>query len=104
MARNSTHEKKRKSIKSKIKARRMWSAARLKPDQVKENLSKGCRPEHDPDLPGEGMHYCIECDRHFQTEEVLSIHKRTKDHKRRVRDLEGYIHTQKEAEWAVGLR
>jgi bud site selection protein 20 len=104
MARNSTHQKKRRSIKSQIRARRQWSAERLKPDQVRENLEKGYRPEQDPDLPGEGMHYCTGCDRHFLTEEALNGHKRTKDHKRRIKETREYVHTQKEAEWAVGLR
>lgn len=74
-------------------------------DQVHEDLKN---PERfmnlptDEDLPGEGMHYCISCARHFQTAGALSAHQDTKTHKRRFKEAKLQPHTQASAEAAVG--
>ena len=43
----------------------------------------------DPDLPGGGLFYCVETDRHFINQEALDKHKRTKAYKKRIRRLNG---------------
>ncbi|KAF6818404.1 C2H2 finger domain-containing protein [Colletotrichum plurivorum] len=56
------------------------------------------------DLPGLGLHYCVECAKWFETEISLVGHRRGKPHKRRVKQLKEEPYTQKEAEAAIGLR
>ncbi|KAJ1977036.1 hypothetical protein H4R34_003746 [Dimargaris verticillata] len=67
------------------------------------NLTKLVMPTEDPDLPGLGQHYCIECSRHFIDAHTLTQHRRTKDHKKRVKALRETPYSQKEAEAAAGL-
>lgn len=55
------------------------------------------------DLPGLGLHYCIECAKWFENDNNLVAHRKGKPHKRRVRQLKDDPYTQKEAEAAVGL-
>ncbi|WYZ43039.1 hypothetical protein EsH8_VI_000738 [Colletotrichum jinshuiense] len=56
------------------------------------------------DLPGLGLHYCVECAKWFETEVSLVGHWKGKPHKRRVKQLKEEPYTQKDAEAAVGLR
>jgi len=55
------------------------------------------------DLPGLGVHYCVECAKWFESEYNLTSHRRGKNHKRRIRLLREEPHSQKIAEAAVGL-
>lgn len=57
----------------------------------------------DPDLPGLGQHYCIECSRYFETDNALVNHRRGKFHKKRVKILKEKPYSQEEAEAAVGI-
>lgn len=50
-----------------------------------------------------GAAYCVECDRVFFNEDILSKHKSTKAHKKRVRNLAEEQHTTGDAERAAGL-
>ena len=59
----------------------------------------------DPELPGAGQFYCVQCARYFIAEAPLTEHYRTKLHKRRVKILTNETaYTQKEAELAGGLQ
>ncbi|EEB06238.1 zinc finger protein [Schizosaccharomyces japonicus yFS275] len=75
-------------------------------DQIQDDLKE---PEKfqslplDPDLPGLGQHYCIECARHFESDHSLREHRRSKIHKRRLKQLQEVPYTQEEAEAAVGI-
>ncbi|EMR08319.1 hypothetical protein PNEG_03160 [Pneumocystis murina B123] len=57
----------------------------------------------DPDLPGLGQHYCIECSRYFETNNTLVKHRTGKLHKKRVKLLKEVPYSQEEAEAAVGI-
>ncbi|KAJ3099597.1 Bud site selection protein 20 [Phlyctochytrium planicorne] len=75
-------------------------------DQIHDDLK---RPEKlqfkelDPDLPGLGQFYCMECARHFENENALTTHLGTKLHKKRLKVLKEEPYTQAEAEAAVGM-
>ncbi|RKO97379.1 hypothetical protein CXG81DRAFT_4963, partial [Caulochytrium protostelioides] len=88
--------------------RRSRTRARVKDlDQIHDDLANPdkVRVEHDdPDLPGGGQFYCMECARHFMGEPELAIHRRGKLHKRRLTKLRADPYTQKEAELAAGLK
>lgn len=62
------------------------------PDQVFEDLQPANREKFaaapaDEDLPGLGQHYCVSCAKHFTGALGLENHRRTKDHKRRLKAL-----------------
>ncbi|KAH8926313.1 hypothetical protein BT69DRAFT_1348136 [Atractiella rhizophila] len=57
----------------------------------------------DTDLPGEGKFYCTECARHFIDEGTRAKHRRSKVHRRRVKELKDEPYDLKEAEMAAGL-
>lgn len=88
----------RVSSKSKIKKQTLLGF-----DQIKKNVENGFTPIQDEELPGGGRFYCVECDRFFIVENALEKHKKTKLHKKRVKDLKEPCHTQKHAEIAAGL-
>ena len=58
--------------------------------------------EIDEELPGLGQHYCTVCARHFHDASTLESHKRSRDHKRRLKDVVQKQYTQDEADWAAG--
>uniref|UniRef100_UPI00358DD9E8 zinc finger protein 593 n=1 Tax=Myxine glutinosa TaxID=7769 RepID=UPI00358DD9E8 len=61
------------------------------------------RQDPDPDLPGEGQHYCLHCARHFIDQRALKEHFRTKVHKKRLKQLREGPYSQEEAERAAGM-
>ncbi|KAI7850688.1 hypothetical protein BDC45DRAFT_517551 [Circinella umbellata] len=73
-------------------------------DDVKpENVEKFKNQPLDPDKPGLGQNYCVECARHFITEDAFKEHIRGKLHKRRLKKLQDEPYTQAEADAAAGL-
>jgi hypothetical protein len=54
-------------------------------DQANENLSV-LNPV-DPELPGDGQHFCAWCARHFVSAAVLEEHERSKTHKKRRKEV-----------------
>ncbi|WBW73330.1 zinc finger ribosome biogenesis protein Bud20 [Schizosaccharomyces osmophilus] len=75
-------------------------------DQIHQDLVEPEKHEKkplDPDLPGLGQHYCVECARHFATDEAMRLHKRTKVHRRRLKDLKEPAYSQEEAEASVNI-
>ncbi|KAI8901291.1 hypothetical protein BC833DRAFT_548248 [Globomyces pollinis-pini] len=73
-------------------------------DMKPENKIKLQNQAVDPELPGFGQHYCVECSRHFVANDAFVNHLKTKLHKRRVKILlTEKPYTQKEAEAAAGL-
>lgn len=52
---------------------------------------------------GGGNFLCVECARHFISEQTLKEHGKTKVHKRRVKQLKEDPFSQAEAEKAAGL-
>lgn len=67
-------------------------------DQIKES-----ELIYNEDLPGCGMFPCFECDRFFIDERTQKEHKKTKKHKRRVKELQEIPYTAKESEKCAGL-
>lgn len=61
----------------------------------------GAQP--DPDLPGGGLHRCLACARYFIDSANLKTHFRSKDHKKRLKQLSVEPYTQEEAERAAGM-
>lgn len=103
MARNKTRQKTKHKNKNKLRIRRTKVLGPKGIDQIKEQVESHREVEYDPDLPGCGQSYCYECDRHFVSDDVLVQHRRSRQHKRRVKEAKDVAHSQKDAEWAVGL-
>lgn len=60
--------------------------------------------ELDEDIPGRGKFFCISCSRYFTTERAQADHEKSKDHKRRIKELLGpRPHNQGDADWAAGM-
>lgn len=57
---------------------------------------------YDEDLPGGGQFYCPETGRHFSNDAALATHRKSKDFKRRARQLKEEQNTQATADAAVG--
>lgn len=57
----------------------------------------------DDELPGGGQFYCVETDKHFIDARALGLHKKTKDYKKRCKQLKEEKYTQESAEWAAGM-
>lgn len=78
-------------------------------DQIAEDLADEKKLAHlraqpiDFDLPGLGQHYCVECARYFVDAAALKAHKRTKQHKNRLKELREKPYSQAEAEAAAGM-
>uniref|UniRef100_A0A5S6QYJ8 C2H2-type domain-containing protein n=1 Tax=Trichuris muris TaxID=70415 RepID=A0A5S6QYJ8_TRIMR len=77
-------------------------------DQIHEELDRDIedvkRGNFDQDLPGKGEHPCVECDRMFESADVLQKHKKSKGHKQRIKELTRTPkYTQREADAAAGL-
>ena len=103
MARARAGQKRKDRSKNRPKVRKASAFGAKDIDQIKEQLGNPVKVEYDPELPGCGEFYCHECDRHFISAVVLADHKRSGLHKRRVREVRDFSHSQKDAEWAVGL-
>ena len=77
-------------------------------DQIQDELEKAAETgvaktfEPDDDLPGMGQHYCPECARHFDNALTLKVHKTTKVHKRRLKDVAQPKYTHNEALMGAG--
>jgi hypothetical protein len=54
-------------------------------------------------LPGGGRFYCPETARHFINANALAAHKKTKEYKKRCRELQKTPYSQEEADRAAGL-
>lgn len=59
--------------------------------------------EFDELLPGGGRFYCQETARHFINANALAAHKKTKEFKKRCRELKKTPYSQAEADRAAGL-
>ncbi|KAL6122514.1 hypothetical protein NUSPORA_00432 [Nucleospora cyclopteri] len=51
----------------------------------------------------EGKFNCELCDNFYRDEHTLNLHFKTKSHKRRVKEWENPVYTQRDAERAAGL-
>ncbi|KAG5438314.1 hypothetical protein PCANB_002802 [Pneumocystis canis] len=67
--------------------------------ELKTTLSRNI----DPDLPGLGQYYCIECSKYFETNHALMKHRTKKFHKKRMKLLKEKPYSQEEAEAAIGI-
>lgn len=67
-----------------------------------EETGKDMTFEEDDDLPGMGQFYCIECGRHFANQLTLLGHKKSKLHRRRLKDIAQPKYTHEEAMIAAG--
>ncbi|KAJ8098215.1 hypothetical protein POJ06DRAFT_147143 [Lipomyces tetrasporus] len=78
-------------------------------DQVHQDLSSEASVQKlsnqplDESKPGLGQYYCIECAKYFETDFAKTVHRRGKNHKRRVRMLKEQPYSQAEADAASGL-
>ncbi|KAK1340343.1 LOW QUALITY PROTEIN: hypothetical protein QTO34_018911 [Cnephaeus nilssonii] len=64
------------------------------------------RPRPDAARPGPaggGLHRCLACSRYFIDSANLKTHFRSKDHKKRLKQLSVEPYTQEEAERAAGM-
>ncbi|GMI31812.1 hypothetical protein TrCOL_g7456 [Triparma columacea] len=63
-------------------------------DQIQDDIAKAKETgtnlnsiEFDDELPGGGQFFCFETNRHFTDEKALRDHKKTREYKRRVKQL-----------------
>ncbi|XP_057604450.1 zinc finger protein 593 [Hippopotamus amphibius kiboko] len=92
---------------------RQMKAKRRRPDldeihrELRPQVAARPRPdpgaEPDPDLPGGGLHRCLACARYFIDSANLKTHFRSKDHKKRLKQLSVEPYSQEEAERAAGM-
>ncbi|CAI9155274.1 unnamed protein product, partial [Rangifer tarandus platyrhynchus] len=92
---------------------RQMKAKRRRPDldeihrELRPQVAARPRPdlgaEPDPDLPGGGLHRCLACARYFIDSANLKTHFRSKDHKKRLKQLSVEPCSQEEAERAEGM-
>merc|ERR1712063_10224 len=80
---------KRKEIKTK---RRVKDIDQVAVDMLPDNLTKLESQPVDPDLPGLGQFYCVSCARYFVDSQAIIDHRKTKIHKRRLKELKGEIY------------
>ncbi|KAJ1662634.1 hypothetical protein IW140_001064 [Coemansia sp. RSA 1813] len=83
--------------------RRTKDLDQIQEDLKPENKARLLSQELDEELPGLGQFYCVECSKYFVDERTQREHRRSREHKRRLRDLKDPAYTQKEAEAAAGL-
>ena len=86
-----TKNKRKYKINSKLNTR--YGSKDL--DQIQNIINKN--------ITNEIEFYCVECDREFQNENILLVHKKTKQHKRRTKELKNDVQTIKDSELAGGL-
>jgi bud site selection protein 20 len=96
--------------KKKAFKRRFWTCRRTKDlDQVQDEMQAvegGLRTMaayHDEDAPGGGKFYCLVCARHFTSDAILELHRRSKPHKRMVKIASEPQYTQAEADAGAGM-
>lgn len=70
---------------------------------LNENSEQLLHQELNPELPGEGQFYCIHCARYFIDDFTLKQHFKTKQHKKRIKQLETEPYTIEESERAAGF-
>lgn len=68
----------------------------------KRHLEQFHETKEREDLPAFGDFYCIECAKWYESENNFTAHKKSKPHKRRVKQLKEEPYSQKEAEAAAG--
>ncbi|KXS13882.1 hypothetical protein M427DRAFT_359174 [Gonapodya prolifera JEL478] len=103
VARKRMHTRVRDTYRMTKTKRRTKDLDQIQDDLKPENLARLLATEPDPELPGQGQFLCVECSKHFINDTALVAHRKTKLHKKRVKDLKVPAYTQKEAESAVGL-
>lgn len=103
MPRSDTKQKKSKKNRNRLRIKRTKVFGPKGIDQVKSQAEGYKEIDHDPELPGCGQFYCYECDRHFISEDVLIGHRKSSLHRKRIKEVKEAAHSQKDAEWAVGL-
>ncbi|AFN82497.1 U1-like Zn-finger-containing protein [Encephalitozoon romaleae SJ-2008] len=103
MPKSDTKQKKGRKNRNRLRIKRTKVFGPKGIDQVKSQVESRKRVEYDPELPGGGQFYCYECDRHFISEDVLIGHRKSSLHRKRIKEVREPAHSQKDAEWAVGL-
>ena len=53
-------------------------------DMLPENTEKLMNQPIDENLPGLGQFYCLHCSKHFISKQAISVHFKTKVHKKRM--------------------
>lgn len=99
--------KPKRNKKKVCKWRAQLSRRTKDPDQIiasltPENLKALEEAAPDPNLPGEGKHYCVICDKHLISDEALKTHCKGKPHKLQVKRVLDGGFSQMDAELAAG--
>eukprot|EP00055_Hartaetosiga_balthica_P005291 m.15337 g.15337 ORF g.15337 m.15337 type:complete len:152 (+) comp4458_c0_seq1:146-601(+) len=103
LARSRMHKNK-KDIGKKCKSKRKTKDVdQIHLDLTAAQLKKFVEHEVDHDLPGSGQYYCIHCARYFLDEVTLKHHRKSKIHKRRLKELRETPYSQEEADAVAGL-
>lgn len=91
-----------KDIKKKYRTKRRTKDLDQVHVDMKEENAKELLDKRDPDLPGGGAFYCLNCARHFVDDKSLQDHFKTKVHKKRMTALKEKPYTIEESEAAGG--
>lgn len=72
-------------------------------DEIQRDLMMETKINLDGEILSDNNFYCVECDRTFIDQKILTEHKQNKRHKRRVKELKEKVQTVKDSEMAGGL-
>ncbi len=106
-------KQKKPGARSKLKKykRAIWTSRRPKDiDQIQDELEQAGKEgktvedlavkPYDDELPGGGQFFCVETNKHFIDAKALADHKKTREYKRRVKQLKEEKY---DPDWAAGI-
>ena len=73
-------------------------------DMLPENTKKLENQPLDEYKPGLGQYYCVTCARYFIAEQAMTVHLKTKEHKKRIKTTKVIPYSHEEANRAGGLQ
>lgn len=103
MARKATQKSGKNHSRKQNEKRAVQHGGHRPLDQVKASVNKSQAIANIEDMPSGGKFACKKCDLYFRDEHTLSIHNKTKAHKKRAKEWSDKCHDTKDAERAAGL-
>ncbi|KAK4683785.1 bud site selection protein 20, partial [Tremellales sp. Uapishka_1] len=72
-------------------------------DMKPENREAMLNQPIDEEKPGLGQHYCLECAKYYESNVALVMHKKSKVHRRRLKELKEPAYTVEESKAGLGV-